>query len=179
MSDVRTAAEPMTAALTAPGPNPAHGGALDLYGRLVGVWDVTNRYLVEDPPGSGTGEWRTGTVVWSFGWILAGNGVQDVMWFASDDPQPRRATGSTVRLYDPAAQVWHVVWFSPAGTTTALTGRPGPDGGIVQDGVDGDGRPIRWTFTDLTDSAFRWWGEVSDDGGATWRLEQEMRGRRR
>jgi hypothetical protein len=179
MSDVGTAAEPMTAALTAPGPNPAYADALDLYGRLVGSWDVTNRYWVEEAPGSGTGEWHTGTVVWTFGWTLAGNCVQDVMWFTSDDPQPRRATGSTVRLYDPAAQAWHVVWFSPSGTTTALTGRPGPDGAIAQDGVGGDGRPIRWTFMEITGTGFRWLGEVSDDGGATWRVEQEMHARRR
>jgi hypothetical protein len=172
-------AEQMTAALAATGPNAAHTGALALYGRLVGAWDVTNRYLVEEPPGSADGHWETGTVLWTFGWVLAGNAVQDVMWFTSDGPRRRTATGSTMRLYDPAKDAWHIVWFSPDGTTKALTGRPGPGGDIVQEGTDAHGRPIRWSFTEMTGESFRWLGEVSDDGGQTWRLDQEMLGRRR
>jgi hypothetical protein len=148
------------------------GGAPDLYGRLVGTWDVGNRYFDE-----ATGAWRTGTAVWTFGWVLAGRAVQDVMWFTEDDG--RRSTGSTVRLYDPADDVWHVVWFGPGGKTPTLTGRPGADGDIVQEGSRPDGRPIRWLFTEVTGTSFRWRGHISDDGGATWRLDQEMVARRR
>ena len=92
--------------------------------------------------------------MWTFGWILAGQAVQDVMWFTADDPDATRSTGCTVRFYDPAADAWHVVWFSPTGTICMLTGRPGPDGDIVQDGTQPDGRPIRWLFTE-TDTRFR------------------------
>jgi hypothetical protein len=158
----------MTAALAATGPRADHAAAMDLYGRLAGTWHVRNRYF--DEPG---GTWQTGTVVWRFGWILAGNAVQDVMWFTHDG-DGARATGSTVRLYDPAAGVWHIVWFSPAGTTSALTGRAGEHGDIVQEGTGPDGRPIRWLFTEVTDTSFRWLGYVSDDKGETWRFEQEM-----
>ncbi|HEY1487423.1 MAG TPA: hypothetical protein VGF84_15055 [Micromonosporaceae bacterium] len=171
----------MVSALAAGRPRAEYAPALRLYGQLVGEWDVTNRYFVEDPPGSAAGGWRTGTVVWTFGWILAGIAVQDVMWFTKDDGAGGTVTttGSTMRLYDPGADVWHVVWFSPAGTTCTMIGRPGPDGGIVQDGHRADGRPIRWSFIELTDRSFRWLGHVSDDDGATWRLEQEMHARRR
>ena len=148
------------------------GDAPDLYGRLVGTWDVGNRYLDEK-----TDTWRTGTAVWTFGWVLAGRAVQDVMWFTEDDGS--RATGSTMRLYDPEDDVWHVVWFDPRGRTPVLTGRPGADGDIVQEGTRPDGRPIRWLFTEVTGTSFRWLGYVSDDGGTTWRLEQEMLARRR
>ncbi len=158
----------MAAALTAE----RAGEVEDLYGPLVGTWDVDNRYLDED-----TGTWRTGTVVWTFGRVLAGQGVQDVMWFTDSDGS--RATGSTMRLYDPAADVWHVVWFSPRGTVTSLDGRPGDHGDIVQEGRRGNGKPIRWLFTEMTGTTFRWLGYVSDDDGASWRLEQEMRARRR
>jgi len=158
----------MIETLAATGPRADHADAMDLYGRLVGVWQVDNRYFDET-----AGVWRTGTVVWTFGWVLAGNAVQDVMWFTSADGAT--ATGSTVRLYDPSADHWHVVWFSPAGTITTLTGRPGEHGDIVQDGVQPDGRPIRWLFTAVTGTSFRWLGYVSADGGTTWRLEQEMR----
>ncbi|HEV8570147.1 MAG TPA: hypothetical protein VGQ92_24190 [Actinoplanes sp.] len=157
----------MTSALAASGPRPEHKEALALYGRLAGTWDVRNRYFDES-----NGTWVNGTVVWTFGWILAGQAVQDVMWFTREDGI--RSTGSTVRLYDPAADVWHVVWFSPFGTTCTLTGRPGANGDIVQEGVRLDGRPIRWLFTEVTDDSFRWLGYVSDDAGETWRFEQEM-----
>jgi hypothetical protein len=84
-----------------------------------------------------------------------------------------------MRLYDPADDAWHVVWFSPTGRVATLTGRPGDDGGIVQEGARGDGRTVRWVFTELTATSFRWLGHVSDDGGRTWQLEQEMRALRR
>jgi hypothetical protein len=158
----------MTAALAATGPRTDHAAAMDLYGRVVGTWNVRNRYF--DEP---SGTWQTGTVVWRFGWVLAGNAVQDVMWFTHDGDGVR-ATGSTMRLYDPAAGAWHIVWFSPAGTISVLTGRPGENGDIVQEGAGPDGRPIRWLFTAVTETSFRWLGYVSDDKGETWRFEQEM-----
>ncbi len=162
--------------LAAAGPWAAHEKALDLYGRLIGTWDVVNRYL--DP---GTGEWRHGTVVWTFGWTLAGHTVQDVMWFTAPaaDGYPARITGSTVRHYDQTRDVWHIVWFSPAGRIVRLLGRAGEGGDIDQEGTQDDGRLVRWRFTDLTDSTFRWLGHLSDDNGATWQLEQEMTARRR
>jgi hypothetical protein len=146
----------------------------DLYRRLIGVWDVTNHYRTDDG-------WVDGTVVWTFGRVLDGRAVQDVMWFTAPGPDgfPVRETGSTMRLFDPAAGAWHVVWFSPAGRVTALVGRAGERGDIVQEGVRPDGRAIRWVFTELTDDTFRWLGHVSDDGGRSWLLEQEMRARRR
>lgn len=36
-----------------------------------------------------------------------------------------------------------------------------------------------WTFNDIQPDSFVWRGEISDDGGASYRLEQEMRCRRR
>lgn len=146
----------------------------DLYGGLLGVWDVVNRYRVGDVE-------KHGTVVWTFGRILAGRGVQDVMWFTApgDDGYPVRMTGSTVRLFDQAGGAWRIVWFSPAGTTGTLTGRPGEHGDIVQEGTNSAGKPARWLFTEVTGTTFRWLGYVSDDDGTTWRLEQEMLARRR
>lgn len=158
--------------LGADAPAPGLEG-LDLYGRLVGVWDVANRYFVEE-----TQTWKEGTVVWTFGWVLAGRAVQDVMWFTTDG-EDGQETGSTMRLYDPAADAWHIVWFSPAGRISTLVGRPGEGGDIVQEGARPDGRPIRWVFSEVTGHSFRWLGHVSDDGGGTWRLEQEMLARRR
>lgn len=187
----------MTDELVAAGPWPGHEREMNLYGRLVGTWDVVNRYYAEDRQ-----EWVTGTVVWTFGWALAGHTVQDVMWFTAPGPDgyPRRVTGSTVRHYDPASKTWAIVWFSPLGSVTSLTGRAADDGGITQEGTQADGRRIRWLFTDVTGDSFRWLGYIADDEGdrgaegdngneramgnegakgETWRLEQEMLARRR
>ncbi|MFF5290847.1 hypothetical protein [Paractinoplanes globisporus] len=166
----------MTEELAAAGPWPGHEQEMDLYGRLVGTWDVTNRYFVEEKD-----EWVHGTVVWTFGWALGGHTVQDVMWFTGPgaDGYPRRDTGSTVRHYNPAGKTWAIVWFSPLGRVTKLTGRAADDGGIVQEGTQTDGRPIRWLFTEVTAESFRWLGYISDDEGETWRLEQEMLAKRR
>jgi hypothetical protein len=136
---------------------------MDLYGRLTGTWDVTNRYR-----GAG-GDWVTGTVVWTFGWVLAGHAVQDVMWFTEFGPggYPVRTTGSTMRLYDPESDRWHVVWFSPAGRTVTLVGHAGEDGDIVQEGLRLDGTAVRWLFTEVSESRFRWLGYFSTDGGGS------------
>ncbi|GIM90729.1 hypothetical protein [Paractinoplanes toevensis] len=162
--------------LVADGPWVGREPEMELYGRLAGTWDVVNRYFVEERD-----EWVAGTAVWTFGWILAGHAVQDVMWFTAPGPDgyPQRVTGSAVRHYDPAAKSWTVVWFATTGTVFTLTGRAGDGGDIVQEGTQPDGRPIRWLFTEVTGESFRWLGYVSDDGGATWRLEQEMLARRR
>ena len=49
---------------------------------------------------------------------------------------------------------------------------------IVQLGKSPDGNLIRWSFRDITPQSFRWRGEVSVDGGATWRLDVEFLSRR-
>lgn len=41
-----------------------------------------------------------------------------------------------------------------------------------------DGSLMRWSFVDTTPDSFTWRGELSTDGGATWRLEAEFFGRR-
>jgi hypothetical protein len=44
---------------------------------------------------------------------------------------------------------------------------------IVLERMDGEGHTIRWIFFDITKSSFQWRGEVSKDGGKTWKLDEE------
>jgi hypothetical protein len=53
-----------------------------------------------------------------------------------------------------------------------------PGDRIVLEGSEGEGIRNRWSFSEIAKDRFHWRGEISHDGGATWRLEQEMFGRR-
>lgn len=171
---------PFLDALSAAGPDPAHAEALQLYGRFVGSWIVeqTDRF----PDGSvdhNVGEWH-------FGWVLQGRAIQDV-WTVPPSPRfsqnppagyPLRY-GTTLRMYLPESDTWRITWTDPAvGYWSTMIGRAaGKD--IVQEGHRVDGAPIRWSFRDIRPDSFRWFGEISQDKGASWFQEVEMLVRRR
>ena len=141
------------------------------YEGLIGSWDVVSRSFAEDGSTSQVeGEWH-------FGWILGGWGVQDVL-FLKGAPADER--GTSIRCYDPAADVWRVVWMEPWDHEFAVLDARRVGDRIVQEGeaMDGSAR-VRWTFSDLTADGFVWRGERSLDGGASWRLGLEMHGTRR
>jgi hypothetical protein len=157
--------------LAATGPAPGLEEKLMLYGRLVGSWDVVSRYLRDD------GSWKEFEGEWHFAWVLGGRGVQDIL-YAKGSPSERR--GTTLRCYDEKEDVWHVAWMQPAADEYFfLSGRAEGDR-IVQVGKSPKSNELeRWTFSEITDESFHWLGEISDDGGESWRLVQEMRATRR
>ena len=165
----------MIEALRSAGPDPDHADALMLFGRFVGSWDVAGVLIEPDgSPSEHRGEWH-------FGWVLEGRAVQDVL--ISPPRAPGRGAsfecGTTIRFYDPHSGVWQVTYVSPVSRQVhRLVGRPSGDE-IVQEGARPDGRPQRWTFSDITERSFRWRGEVSADGGRSWAVDEEMRARRR
>jgi len=170
----------MLAALGAHGPFPEHADALMLFGQFVGTWelDVTLYDLDGNVAAEVPGEW-------SFGWVLEGRAVQDVL---VRPPRAERGSaaradfweyGTTLRVYDPSAETWRITWFAPTrGGELRLVARPEGDD-IVLEGVEHEPIAFRWTFSEITPSSFVWRGSGSDDDGATWLLLQEMRARRR
>lgn len=166
------------AVLAATGRSPEINESSDIYGWLIGSWDLD----VFDHQSDGTVRRSKGEV--HFGWVLEGRAVQDV-WI-----MPRRSErtpdlgkngnryGTTLRVWDPSIQAWRVTWINPiSGTRNELMGqRSGKD--IVQLGTHPNGAPIRWIFTDITPDSFRWTGEVLESDGKTWRLEAEFRAKR-
>ena len=153
-------------ALHSGGPAQDRRQKMSLYGWLIGDWDM--QALVHREDG---GEHR-GQGEIHFGWVLEGRAIQDV-WIL-----PGIFYGTTLRVYDPGLDAWHVLWSDPLRQLyTRQIGRArGKD--IVQEGTDGAGTPTRWSFTDITPNSFRWLGECSGDQGKNWQLQAEFLARR-
>lgn len=170
---------PFLAALQADGPAPDRAEKMMLYGQFVGSWDLVVTEFHED----GTTRVRPGE--WHFGWALEGRAIQDV-WIvpprgarSGDAVALSNRYGTTLRVYDPGIDAWHIIWTEPVGQTyLTMIGRPqGRD--IVQLGKSADGlRTIRWGFYEITPDSFLWRGEASADNEASWKRVVEFTARR-
>jgi hypothetical protein len=161
----------MTEALAAPGRAPEIPLEHDVYGWLVGSWDLdVIRYLADVRDRGIRGEAH-------FAWVLEGRAIQDV-WIMKAEGIVN-TYGMTFRVWDPDLYAWRVTWTNPiSGRRDELVGRRhGRD--LEQIGTHGDGTPIRWLFTEITDDSFRWTGEALEPDGATWKLESEFHARRK
>jgi hypothetical protein len=169
MSDLDNA---FLGALEAGGAAPDRGGKMDLYGWLVGSWDLDVRELVPD------GSTRRRPGEWHFGWVLEGRAVQDV-WIVPPRPDTPEYYGTTLRVYDPRIDAWRIQWTEPVSQSyLSMVGRRQGDD-IVQDGEAPDGTRIRWSFTDIMPDSFTWRFEASPAGGATWHERMEFSAVRR
>ena len=139
---------------------------MSLYGWLVGSWEMDAVLHGDD------GTTHTGRGEIHFGWVLEGRAIQDVwIW-------PGVFYGTTLRVYDPGIDAWHILWTDPLKQLyTRQIGRArGND--IVQEGTDDSGTGVRWTFTEITPNSFHWLGERSSGGSAAWQLQVEFFARR-
>jgi hypothetical protein len=166
-------------ALGADGAAADRGGKMDLYGRFIGSWDLD----VTQFPGDGTARRRKGE--WHFGWVLEGRAIQDV-WIVplrgdlrhGDAAANVNSWGTTLRVYDPRIDAWQVQWIDPVTQSfLQMIGRAEGDS-IVQLGTRADGQLVRWSFADITKESFLWRGEISADGGVSWRVVTEFTARR-
>jgi hypothetical protein len=152
-----------------------------LYGWLVGSWDTEIVTYTED------GTRYTGRGEIHAGWVLEGRAIQDI-WMIPPRSERRPDApllpvagnwyGTTLRVYDPGIDAWHIIWTDPATQFfTRQIGRArGPD--IVQEGKLESGALMRWSFTEIRSDSFHWLAEISQDDGTTWRLQVEVFARR-
>jgi hypothetical protein len=154
-------------------------GKLALYAFLIGSWQ-TQVVAYEE---NGTAHESRGEI--HAGWVLEGRALQDV-WMLPRRTERRPEAplcqppvtgnwyGTTLRVYDPGLDAWHILWSNPATQLyTRQIGRPrGAD--IVQEGRHESGALMRWSFTKIRPDSFHWLGEVSADAGTTWRLQVEV-----
>jgi hypothetical protein len=150
----------------------------DIYGWLIGNWELDIRvYWADVSERKLKGEAH-------FGWVLEGRAVQDVWILPRPSDRPRLpdqrlySYGTTLRVWDPNLRAWRVTWINPAtAQRTELIGRRvGND--IVQLGSAADGTPVRWSFTEITGDSFRWTGETLQTDGHTWKLQGDFVARR-
>ncbi len=148
-------------ALLAQAPDPELANKMNLFDQFVGHWVMQ----AKRQPEAGKFVEAKGDI--SFGWILNGRAMQDVWnlpgWFH----------GTTVRIYDPETDKWHVLWIEPFHQYyTHLIAKPvGRD--IVILGNNKEGRAIRWRYSEITPNSFRWTGEVMTDDGS-WYLQSDI-----
>jgi hypothetical protein len=153
-------------ALDSGGPATDRADKMKPYGWLIGRW-VMDATVYRDDGGrhQGPGEIH-------FGWVLEGRAIQDV-WIL-----PGVFYGTTLRVYDPTIDAWHILWSDPMRQVyTRQIGRAHGDD-IVQHGKNDSGEAVRWSFTDITPDSFQWIGERSRDDGNTWQLQADFLARR-
>jgi hypothetical protein len=107
-------------------------------------------------------------------WIVPQRGARENM----DAVAKGNYYGTTLRVYDPRIDAWHIRWTDPVSQSyLSMIGRKhGHD--IVQEGRDSAGNLRRWSFLQITPHSFLWRGELSLDGGATWHSHMEFSAQR-
>ena len=171
--------ENLETALFASERSPEIPESADVYGWLVGSWELeVLHYTAVDVSSLGfTGEVH-------FARALEGRAVQDV-WImpkrsdrTAQSAKTNNMYGTTLRVWDPGIQAWRITWINPVtGHREEQIGRRiGSD--IVQVGARLDGTPTRWRFTEITPDSFHWIGESLNPDGQTWKLEGEFRAKR-
>jgi hypothetical protein len=162
--------------LTTPGRSPDIPESEDVYGWLVGSWELDCLHY-KGVPVSLRGEAH-------FGWTLEGRAVQDV-WImprlcdrAATSDRANNMYGTTLRVWDPAIQAWRISWKNPVHNhyEEQIGRRVGSE--VVQVGMRANGTPTRWRYTEITPDSFHWLGEALQADGKTWLLEGEFRAKR-
>src|SRR5882672_3567127 len=88
-------------ALHSNGPALDRADQMGLYGWLIGDWEMDSIIHKDD------GTKQTGRGEIHFGWVLEGRAIQDV-WIL-----PGVFYGTTLRIYDPGLNAWHILWSDP------------------------------------------------------------------
>jgi len=158
-SAAESAGSAMLHALHATHPAPDRAARMMLYGQFVGSWSGSR--VAWDSQGARS---ETPAEV-HFDWVLQGRAVQDVWIAPARSAGQPRMYGTTLRVYDPQADHWHIIWTDPvAQAFTRMIGRKVGDD-IVQECRTERGTLRQWLFTGIAADSFHWiWRDASADG---------------
>jgi hypothetical protein len=168
----------MCDALLARGPSPDLSIDNNLFGWLVGSWDVEVHDFESD------GARRVTNGEWHFAWVLEGRAIQDVFVTPKRDERslgamPTNRYGTTLRIFDAASEVWRLVWINPVRNDVDMLTTRRADGDIVQEGVDVNGTRFRWVFSDIRGDSFTFCAEEARENGAGWKKLAEFKAERK
>jgi hypothetical protein len=164
---LRDPRQAMVAELAASRPHPSLGDESKVFERLVGIWDCDFGF----PNNDGTVTHRKGEIL--FGWVMDGHAIQDLWIGYPTGPGKERTIGTTIRFFDTAQKQWRIVFVGPQNNYLVTAQGGAEDDRIVLRGVDTDGIPIRWTFSEITLNSFHWQGAKSHDGGKSWKIDED------
>jgi len=159
--------------LRASGPHivPGEDPQARIFDTFVGAWDIQYSTIHDDD----SKEQGAGQLL--VGWILEGHALQDI-WIWNEPGNAARSMGTTIRFFDPTRKTWRVVWTTPFALAVTMLEGGGDSRRIVLEGDGGPRGRLRWSFNDIAANDFNWRGEVSADGGKTWRLRENHHMRR-
>jgi hypothetical protein len=163
----------MCDALLARGPAPEIDEENNLFGWLVGSWDVEVHDFETD------GARRVSNGEWHFAWVLEGRAIQDVFVTPKRDERsfgamPANRYGTTLRIFDVASNVWRLVWINPVRSDVDMLTTRKAEGDIVQEGVDVNGTRFRWIFSGITAKSFVFCAEELQESSAHWKKLAEF-----
>lgn len=133
----------------------------DLFGALVGAWDIVWIDHLEDAtPRRVQGEWI-------FSWVLEGRAIQDAFIVPSRaerqrSPQPDAEYGTTIRIYNPKTGHWDIFYGCPGEAIRLTARREGSDVVLLEN----ETQAMRYVFSGITPYAFSWRKERLNDAGA-------------
>ena len=155
---------PAWAQSRAEGPHPDAPPEMAILGQLAGVWDVEQETRKPD------GSWSdSGTAEWHWYYALDGHAIQDD-WIKPPlhEDAESRSFGTNLRIYDPKAGEWAMTWIDTTARKTLTFTAKNVGDTVVMSGANAGGRPVRNTFSDITERTFEWVQEWTFDDGATW-----------
>jgi hypothetical protein len=166
-------------ALVSPQRAPELAGMDDVFGFLIGSWDLDA--VLYDP--NGQTQKNKGEIHAS--WVLEGRAIQDLFIF------PRRADrafgvpargdryATTIRTYDTTLNACRINFINPSYNETSaqlIARRHGHN--IEMEGKLSGGTPIRWRLDSITPKSFHYSAEKLGDDGKSWQLYLELFGTR-
>ncbi|HEY1709386.1 MAG TPA: hypothetical protein VGG10_14060 [Rhizomicrobium sp.] len=163
----------MCEALVARGPAPEVTNDNDLFGWLVGSWDVEVHDFESD------GARRVSNGEWHFAWVLEGRAIQDVFVTPRREERslrtmPANRYGTTLRIFDAATKTWRLVWIDPVSNDIDVLSTRRDERDIVQEGKTSDGASFRWIFSNIEDDGFVFTAETADETGSNWKRLAEL-----
>lgn len=165
-------------ALVSPGRSRELDDADDLFGFLIGNWDL--EAVLYDAKGQT--QKRKGELLVS--WVLEGRAIQDLFIYprradrASGVPSGGDRYATTIRTYDRTQRAWRLNFINPAAdeTSAQLIARR-TENGIEMEGMLSDGTPIRWRYVRIEPTSFHYTAERRGERD-DWRLYLELFGTR-